>query len=79
MGRIRQTKAWYQGAGRVGVGGRRGLDPGRRRCGTREQAESELGADVGRSQADEDGEGNPGRMKTVAGEGTGTQTEAGQM
>ena len=26
-----QTKAWFQGAGRVGVGGRRGTEPGRRR------------------------------------------------
>ena len=26
-----QMKAWYQGAGRVGVGGRRGSEPGRRR------------------------------------------------
>ena len=26
-----QTKAWYQGAGRVGVGGRCGSEPGRRR------------------------------------------------
>ena len=35
---------------------RRGSKPGRRRRGSEEQAESESGADVGRSQADDDGD-----------------------
>ena len=46
------------------------MEPGGRRRGSEEQAESELGAD-------EDGDGDPGQTKTVAGEGTGTQTETG--
>ena len=36
---------------------RRGSKPGRRRRGSEEQAESKSGADVGRSQADDDGDG----------------------
>ena len=32
---------------------------------------------MGRSRAGEDRDGDPGQMKTVAGEGTGTQTETG--
>ena len=58
-----QTKAWFRGAGRVEVGGRRGSEPGRRRRGSR---------------ADVDGDGDPGQMETVAGEGTWTQTKAGR-
>ena len=55
---------------------RRGSKPGRRRRGSKEQAESKSGADVGRSQAE--GDGDPGQTETTAGEGTWTQTKAGQ-
>ena len=58
-----QTKAWFRGAGRVEVGGRRGSEPGRRRRGSR---------------ADVDGDGDPGQTETTAGEGTWTQTKAGR-
>ena len=57
---------------------RRGSKPGRRRRGSEEQAGSKSGADVGRSQADDDGDGDPGQTETVAGEGTWTQTKAGR-
>ena len=55
---------------------RRGSKLGRRRRGSEEQAESKSGADVGQSQADDDGD--PGQTETVAGEGTWTQTKAGR-
>ena len=55
-----------------------GRNPGRRRRGSEKQVESKSGADVGRSQADDDRDADPGQTETVAGEGTWTQTKAGR-